>query len=88
MEMKIKSLEYKHYGLTGKEIDIKFNNSFDNFLYHDLWLPAKVVAEYPKFLIVEILPHINLNQSMGISKPYQVGVNKMRIHFGEVEIRY
>lgn len=80
-------ITYKTYNLTGKAIRIKLNNAWDHFLYHDVWLPAHVVAEYKKFLIVEIDPHVNPNQSLGVSHPYQIGVNKMDIHFGDVEIR-
>lgn len=85
MEMKISSPSFKCYNITGKEIDIKLNE-YDP-LYNNVWLPAKVVDEYPKFLIVEILPHLNVNEHVGISKPYRLGINKMSINFKEVEIR-
>lgn len=80
---------YKDYSyLVGKEIKMMLKESFDSNLYGNVWLPAKVVAEYPKFIMVEILPHINPNNSFGMSKPYQMGINKTRLFFHEVEIKY
>lgn len=83
-----KSLRYPHYGIKGKYIDVKLNNSCNSDIYRDVWLPAYVVAEYPKFFIVEILPHHNpTGYSYGESKPYRIGINKMSIIFKETEIR-
>lgn len=83
-----KGIKHKDYHYQGGElIKVKLNDSFDNYLYHDVWLPAEVVAEYPKFIIVEILPHVNPNQHLGESHPYKIGINKLSIHFGDVNIK-
>jgi hypothetical protein len=79
---------YKNYGLTDKFLDVKLNDSFDRFLYKNVWLPCYCVAEYEKFLIVEVLPHINPNASQGESHLYKLTVNKPDIYFGDIEIRY
>ena len=79
---------YRHYNITGEEMKVKFNSSFDNVLYKDIWLPVKIIAEYPKFLLVEVLSHFNPNGGYDFSIPYRRCINKMAIEFGEVEIKY
>ena len=78
---------YKNYNLVSKRINIKFKDCFDNVLYKGFWVPAIVLAEYPKFFIVEILEHINPNENFGFSHPYKLGINKSKLVFGEVLFR-
>lgn len=81
------SLNYKWYGYEpGKEMLFKWNDPPCS-IWKDCWLPAVVVAEYPKFIVIEVQPHKNVNQSLGMSKPYRVGVNKMNLLFKGMELR-
>ena len=80
-------IKYKWYNITGKTVQIKLNDSPDASVWSGVELPAVVIAEYKKFMIVEILPHYNPNQNMGISKPYRLGINKMDIHFGHTVVK-
>lgn len=83
----MKSLEFKPLGMSGK-VKIKFNTgTSDDSLFADFWMPAEIIAEYEKFFIVEILPHYNPYRNYGKSKPYKLGINKMRVYFNEVEIK-
>ena len=79
---------YKDYDLTGKFIDVKLNDAFDKKLYAGIWLPCYCVKEYEKFLIIEVLPHVNKNFSQGESYLYMMTINKPDIYFRNVEIRY
>ena len=80
--MKFKPLEF-----TGN-IKIKFyKGTPDDSLFTKFWMPAKVIADYEKFFIVEILPHLNPYRNFGKSKPYRMGINKTRLYFGEVKIK-
>lgn len=79
---------FKRYNLTGKTVKIRWNDSPDASVWSDVWLPVKIIAEYPKFLIGEVQPHVNPNNSFGISKPYRIGLNKTAIAFGEINLVY
>lgn len=71
-------VEFKHYGLKGKRIKVKLIDSW-NTIYDNVWLPCKVIEEYPKFLRVEVLPHRNPHESFDVSKPYIMCLNKANI---------
>ena len=68
-------------------VHIKLGAGYDPYLYRDLWIPAKTIAEYEKFILFEILPHENPN-GYGMSRPYRLSIHKAKIVFGEVRIRY
>lgn len=85
-EATFRPVEYKWYGYTGKEMLLKWNDSPDT-IWDDCWIPVKIIAEYPRYLVAEVLPHINPNRSMGKSKPYRIGVNKMNLLFKGIELK-
>ena len=78
--------KFVDYNITGENVYIKFGKDYDQYLYKKIWVPAKVVAEYPYFITFEILPHEN-QMGYGISKPYRLSIHKTKIAFGEVQIR-
>lgn len=51
------------------------------------WIPAKVLREFERYYLVEILPHINPYHHFGISKPYKICLDKLAIMFNEIEVR-
>ena len=81
------SAVYPYYGLAGKYIKVKLKQSWDTATYNNVWLPCYVVSEYPKFIRVEVQPHINPNDSFGESKPYMMSISKAAITFNEVNIK-
>lgn len=56
-------------------------------LIKNVWLPAKILAEYEYFFLVEILPHRNPILSYGFSKPYRMTLNKFALTINEVKVR-
>lgn len=76
---------YTNYDIVGETVEVKLKSGYDSYL-KDIWLPARAIAEYPKFIIFEILPHNNPN-GYGTSKPYTITVHKIKLAFGEVRIR-
>ena len=78
---------YKNFGYeNGKELKIKWNNSSDASVWGDIWLPVKVVKEYKKFILFEVLPHNNPN-GQGTSTPYRMCANKGSIYMKGMEIK-
>lgn len=75
---------YKTFGLTGKEVELKFYDAPDSCL-NRFFMPAIVTDEHERFITVEILPHHNpYDGNQGISKPYTMCINKYRIWLGNV----
>ena len=81
------SYTFPVFNITGEPIKIQINND-EPTVYSGEWIPAEVIAEYPKFLVINILPHKNQKpNAMGECKGYTISVNKLAIHFREVRIR-
>ena len=76
------ALRYDRFDINGKEIKIRFRDYIDP-IFNNWWIPAKVIAEYPYFLLVEILPHTNPIESLGESKPYRIALNKVSLIIGD-----
>lgn len=74
---------YKTFGLTGKEVELKFYDAPD-LCWKRFFIPARVIDEHKKYITVEILPHHNPYGNQGISKPYTMCINKYRIWLGDV----
>ena len=82
---KVTTLSFKDYELaSGDNIRIKFVRN--SGILNKIWLPAKVIEEYERFVMVEILPHNNPN-GYDKSKPYKLTINKMNIEFRDVLIK-
>lgn len=77
---------FKTYNITGRNVKVKLNNSCDASTWGSVWLPAKIIAEYPKFLIAEILEHRN-PRGQGMSWPYRITLNKVDLYFKDVELK-
>ena len=75
--------------LVGQELEVVFNDPPSKLadLIKGVWLPVKIVAEYPRFFVAEVLPHYNPNGNWGMSKPYKVTLDKFGIGVGEVKVR-
>jgi hypothetical protein len=51
----------------------------------DLPVPARIIADYPNFLVVIILPHKN-PEGLYMSSPYKVTVDKHELRLGVMKI--
>ena len=71
----------------GEKVYIKQKEPIDP-LWHDVWLPVRIIRNYRKFYTAEVLPHINPNFSQGMSKPYIISIPKFSLINGEVLYRY
>lgn len=76
---------HRHYGLTGKTILVKWRNAPDS-IWDNVWLPVKIVREYPRFLCGIVQPHKN-PKGQSVSKPYPLTMNKIAIMFREYILR-
>ena len=56
-------------------------------LIRGVWLPVRILQEYEKFFLCEVLPHHNPILSWGLSKPYKLCLNKMAIKLNEIKIK-
>ena len=75
--------------LVGQELEVQFIDPPSKLvdLFKGVWLPIKVVAEYPRFFVAEVLPHYNPKGNWGMSRPYKVTLDKFGIRVGEVKVR-
>lgn len=78
---------FKRFGLKGKDVSVMFKDAPD-LLFENFFMPAKVLEEYDKYILLEIQPHYNPYMSQGISRPYRVGVNKTCIWLGDTVIKH
>lgn len=78
---------FKNFGITWKEVSVCFKDGAPDKIFTNFFMPAKVVAEYKKYLILEIQPHYNPYVSQGISRPYRICANKTRIWLGDVVVK-
>ncbi len=83
---KFKTLQYKNYGYEGKEMLLKWSDP-PHAVWENVWLPIKIIKEYPRWLLVEVQPHVNGNLSLRMSSPYRMGVNKMSLILGDYKIK-
>jgi len=82
-----KTLEYTNYGYEeGKPMSLKIMEP-EYSLWRGIWLPVKVVKEYPKWILFEVMPHTNMNHSLGTSHPYRLGVSKVGLILGEYKLK-
>ena len=77
---------YKDYNITGEKVKVKINDSSLINIFGRNWIPVWIIAEYPKFLIAEVLPHEN-KHGQGISWPYRITLNKSDLYFKEIELK-
>ena len=76
----------KHYGLTGETVKVKQKSTVGSPLpWEGMEVTVVIIAEYPAFLIGEVLPHRHPG-GFGISQPYRVTINKHDIFTGEMII--
>ena len=73
----------KLYGLSGQTITIKKKTkNTDVYPWSYAQQKAKVIAEYPLFLVIEILPHKH-PLGFGLSFPYRCTICKHDVQIGE-----
>ena len=77
---------YMKYNITGNKAKVKINDNSSINIYGKNWVPVWIIAEYPKFLIAEVLPHENTH-GYGISWPYRITLNKSDLYFKEIELK-
>lgn len=78
---------FRDYGLEGKQVLLRWNDSPCTETWHGVWMPAVCLKEYKKWLLMEIQPHFNTNKNWGKSKPYRIGVGKINLMFGDFSIK-
>lgn len=72
----------------GDKIEVKKRRSSVNYIWDNIWIPAKIVDIYPKYIVVEVLAHYNEKYGFGISRPYRITINTMELLLDEVEMRF
>ena len=71
--------------VVGEQIEVKLmekGNSTDVYPgWFGHYIPIEIIADYPKFYLCRVLPHINpMNKGYKTySKPYQITINKWDI---------
>ena len=76
----------KMYGLSGQTITVKRKSEVsDAYPWGYAVQKAKVIGEFPDYLAIEILPHMNPH-GLGLSKPYVCCISKHDIRSGEMII--
>ena len=75
------------YGLTGQTVKIKLVDKSlkEAYPWNDTEVPVKITAEYPKFLVGTVLPHMN-HKGVGNSRPYTVTIPKFDIQRGAFKL--
>lgn len=74
------------YGLSGQTITVKRKSGeSDAYPWGYAEQKAKVIGEYPNYLVIEILPHRH-PQGFGLSHPYRCTICKHDIQIGEMII--
>lgn len=77
---------YKHYGLIGETIKVKFKKGdSDAYPWQGMTVPVRIIGEYDAFLVGEVLPHLAPN-GFGLSHPYTITIDKHDIQIGEMII--
>ena len=77
---------YKHYGLTGETVKVKFKRGdSDAYPWQGITVPVLITGEFENFLVGEVLPHYAPN-GFGLSVPYPITINKQDIMIGEMII--
>ena len=56
-----------------------FKVSFDYELMYNSFVPVEIIAEYPNWWLVEVLPHRNPVRSWGVTKPYKMTIDKFNL---------
>lgn len=77
--MRFTAAAYKHYGLEGKDVEVKWRTA--PFKELAKWLPVKIVKEYPKFLYGIVKKHGDA------SAEYPITLNKIGILFDDYKIK-
>ena len=75
----------KNYKMTGLTFHIMKLNPMDP-VYKGVWIPVLIKAEYPKYLLAEVLPHQNPN-GQRVSKPYNITIHKHDLFTKQVRIK-
>ena len=82
--MKTKRM-FKEFGIEGQEIQVMFHDA-PNAIFNGFYIQARVIKEYKKYILIEILPHHNPNRPWGISESYRMCINKTDIWIGNTVI--
>lgn len=64
-----------------------FRGSFCTELLERVFIPIKILAEYPRFFVVEVTPHRNPIRSWGMSTPYRMTIDKFNLKMGEIIVK-
>lgn len=77
---------YKHYGLTGKTVKVKFKKEdSDAYPWQGMTVPVLITGEYENFLVGKVLPHY-APHGFGLSQSYPITICKHDIQIGEMII--
>jgi len=72
---------------VGKEIRAKFATNPDAYIFGGVYLPLRIIAEYPEWWLTEVLPHRNEKSCYGLSKPYRMTIRKWDVECGDVTVK-
>ena len=72
-----------YVGMTCKA---NFKTNPDYHVFGDVFIPVKIIAEYPKWWLTEVIPHKNPH-GQGISSPYKMTLNKWDVEKGFIIIK-
>ena len=72
---------------SGMKIRAMFWENPDNSTWGNVYLPLKVLQEYKRFFVCEVLSHRNPHLSFGPSRSYPMTINKIAMKMGEVVVR-
>ena len=88
----------KHYGLTGKTVMVRKRKAaqetagtkgkasgIDPYPWEGITVPVRVLAEYPTYLLCEVLHHIG-PRGVPITDTYRITIDKHDIYTGEMVI--
>lgn len=65
---------------------VQWNNSPNEPVWSNVWIPVSIVKEYPKFYVAEVQPHKN-PKGFTMSRPYTITLRKWDIKHGEVLLK-
>ena len=63
-----------------------FKSNPDAYAFDGIYLPVKIIAEYPKWWLVEVQPHKN-PRGQSTSSPYRMTMRKWDVDHGFVIVK-
>lgn len=82
---------YDDYGLTGQKVIVTAKSGCD-YQGTRCWadvgdVPMKVIKEYPRYILMEVQPHMN-PEGFAMSGKYRTCINKADLYTGAIRINH